>query len=104
MLRKLTIMLAVMAAIGVAAIPTGASAAWHGGGWHGGGWQWWRLARWLAWSGLGLGCWRGIARRSANRWSACSSLLLWLRALLLRRPLFLRWRPLLRWMLSNGPR
>ena len=38
MLRKLSIMLAVIAAVGAAAIPTGASAAWHGG-WHGGGWH-----------------------------------------------------------------
>jgi hypothetical protein len=34
MLRKLTIAFAAFAAIGVAAIPTGASAAWHGHGWH----------------------------------------------------------------------
>jgi hypothetical protein len=45
MLRKLTIALAAVAAIGVAAIPTTASARWHGGGgWHGGwrgpGWGW----------------------------------------------------------------
>jgi Integrase core domain len=33
-------------------------------------------------------CWRGIARRSANRWSACISLLLWLRPLLLRWPYY----------------
>jgi hypothetical protein len=40
MLRKLSFMLTVIAAIGVAAIPTGASAAWHGGGgWRGGGWH-----------------------------------------------------------------
>jgi hypothetical protein len=43
MLRKLSFMLTVITAIGVAAIPTGASAAWrggwHGGGWHGGGYR-----------------------------------------------------------------
>jgi hypothetical protein len=43
MLRKLVIAFAAVAAIGVAAIPTGASAAWHGhGGWHGG----WRGPGW----------------------------------------------------------
>jgi hypothetical protein len=35
MLRKLTIALAAAATIAVAAIPTAASARWHGG-WHGG--------------------------------------------------------------------
>jgi hypothetical protein len=47
MLRKLTIAFAATIAIGFAAIPTSASAAWHGhGGWHGGwrgpvwGWGW----------------------------------------------------------------
>ena len=39
MLRKLSFMLTVIAAIGVAVIPTGASAAWRGGGWHGGGYR-----------------------------------------------------------------
>jgi hypothetical protein len=39
MLRKLMIVLAATAAIGVAAIPNDASAAWRGGGWHGGGWR-----------------------------------------------------------------
>jgi hypothetical protein len=40
MLRKLALAFAATAAIGFAAIPTGASAAWHGhSGWHGGGWR-----------------------------------------------------------------
>ena len=61
MLRKLTIMLAVMAAIGVAAIPTGASAAWHGGGWHGGGWRGggWRGGGWRG-PGWGWGVGAGL--------------------------------------------
>jgi hypothetical protein len=55
MLRKLTIILAVIAAIGVAAIPTGASAAWRGGGWHGGGWHGgWRGPGWGWGVGAGL--------------------------------------------------
>ena len=45
MLRKLAIAFAATAAIGVAALPTSASAAWHGhGGWHGGGG--WRGSGW----------------------------------------------------------
>jgi hypothetical protein len=42
MLRKMMIAIAAIIAIGVAAIPTDASARWHGGGhggWHGGGWR-----------------------------------------------------------------
>jgi hypothetical protein len=43
MLRKLIIVFAATAAIGAAAIPSSASAAWHGhGGWHGG----WRGPGW----------------------------------------------------------
>jgi hypothetical protein len=43
MLHTLTIAFAATAAIGIAAVPTGASAAWHGhGGWHGG----WRGPGW----------------------------------------------------------
>ena len=43
MLHKLVIALAAIATIGIAAISTGASAAWHGhGGWHGG----WRGPGW----------------------------------------------------------
>jgi hypothetical protein len=53
MLRKLTIMLAATAAIGVATIPTDASAAWHGGGWHGGGWR-------GGWGGPGWGVGAGL--------------------------------------------
>ena len=53
---------------------------------------WGRLPWWLLRRRLGVGCWPGIARRSTNWWSACISLLLWLRALLL-------W-----WMLSKRSR
>jgi hypothetical protein len=45
MLRKFLIAFAATTAIGIAAIPTSASAAWHGhwhGGWHGG----WRGPGW----------------------------------------------------------
>jgi hypothetical protein len=43
MLRKFLIAFAAAAVFGIAAIPTGASAAWHGhGGWHGG----WRGPGW----------------------------------------------------------
>ena len=43
MQRKLVIAFAAIAAIGAAAIPTSASAYWHGGwhgGWRGPGWGW----------------------------------------------------------------
>ena len=42
MFRKTMIAAAAIMAIGVAAIPTDASARWHGGwhgGWYGGGWR-----------------------------------------------------------------
>ena len=38
MLRKLTILAAFAAFVGVTTIPTGADAWGRGGGWHGGGW------------------------------------------------------------------
>jgi len=49
MLRKFIIAFTAIAAIGIAATPTGASAAWHshGGGWHGG------------WHGTGWGYYGG---------------------------------------------
>jgi hypothetical protein len=49
MLRKLIIVFAATAAIGAAAIPTSASAHWHGGwygGWHGGWHGGWRGSGW----------------------------------------------------------
>jgi hypothetical protein len=38
MFRKAIITAAAIIVLGVAAVPTDASAYWRGGGWHGGGW------------------------------------------------------------------
>ena len=91
MLRKLTIMLAVIAAIGVAAIPTGASAAWHGGGggWHGGGYRGGYYGGYRGgYYGGGWGIGAGLLGGALIGGGACISLLLWLRPLLLRWPYY----------------
>jgi hypothetical protein len=46
MFRKAMIAAAAMMVLGAAAIPTEASAHWHGGGWHGGWHGGWRGPGW----------------------------------------------------------
>lgn len=78
MLRKMLLAIAVLFAVG-AAMPTDASARWHGG-WHGGGWHggwhrgWgWRRPGWgwgfyaaPAYYGYYGGCWQ--VRRVVTPW------------------------------------
>ena len=69
MLRKLVIAFAATAAIGAAAIPTSASAYWHGGwhgGWRGPGWGYYPYA--YAPAPYYSGCYRNVRVSTPYGW------------------------------------